>query len=219
MPEGFWDKWCAHWGVTRPERGHVYTIRDVRLSRAGTVHLRVVEIVNPPVEFIDGPTQEPWWWGTAFRPTDEARLDQFRQHLAPQPRECVTASNLIRATSQARQHRGENVGQGSAFGGPRFGAPILRSSLALGPRQGWQGDGARRITPRRPSISFGAAHLSGADDDAAFPTAGVIRRSRCILLQRGAGLNSKLHQEKPHSLSDAHQSVFSVVFHGAECAG
>lgn len=74
--------------VTFPQRGAVYTIREVPIPD----YLRLVEITNAPAPppFI---AVEPYFFYLAFKPLDERRLDVFREALkkAPAPRERVEA--------------------------------------------------------------------------------------------------------------------------------
>lgn len=76
-----WDTWCTHWKIARPTRGGIYTVRDARIGRAGRQHIRLVEIVNPSAEFSDAPSQEPWWWASAFRPITDISI--FTKMLKP----------------------------------------------------------------------------------------------------------------------------------------
>lgn len=74
-PKGFWRQWQRDWGVKRPQRGEVYTLRDMRMASDGHLRIRVEEIVNPVIEFIDAPPQEPWFFGAAFRPVQSRKAD------------------------------------------------------------------------------------------------------------------------------------------------
>lgn len=64
-----------------PMRGKIYTV--ARIDTFG--FLLVLSLIEYPDDN-DGPS---WWERRFFRPLSETRLDQFRQHLAPQPREEV----------------------------------------------------------------------------------------------------------------------------------
>lgn len=72
-----WDAYCAAWGIARPARGSIYTIRDARLSLKGPVrqHVRLVEIINPVIKFKDAPDQEQWFWAEGFRAIIEQSTD------------------------------------------------------------------------------------------------------------------------------------------------
>ena len=72
-----------------PIVGGVYTVRSVELC-SGFVVLRLREIVNSERSYVDG-NGERGFLGNRFRPLSETRLDQFRAHLAPTPRERVSA--------------------------------------------------------------------------------------------------------------------------------
>lgn len=86
IPEGIW-----------PDKGGVYTVREVRDDKKPSGGLTVLlhEIDNSHLigrQFKYGfGHAEPGFPETGFRPLSETRLDQFRQHLAPQPREEVPA--------------------------------------------------------------------------------------------------------------------------------
>lgn len=67
-PLGFWEQWQKDWNVTTPQRGVVYTLRDIRMTLCGKAFIRVNEIRNPIIQFIDAPDDEPWWAAVAFRP-------------------------------------------------------------------------------------------------------------------------------------------------------
>lgn len=74
-PPGWWDEWAAEWGVTRPTRGEVYTVRDIKARKKGGFRIRLVEIVNPPVLMRGAPQQEPWFWAEMFRPVVEKKTN------------------------------------------------------------------------------------------------------------------------------------------------
>lgn len=74
-PPGFWEQWEKGWGIVKPHRNEVYTIREMRISPAGRLHLRLVEVINPSIEFTDAPRQEPWWDAAAFRPVQTRKTD------------------------------------------------------------------------------------------------------------------------------------------------
>lgn len=77
-----------------PVKGQVYTIRALGIgeNEAGETiaGLRFVEFQSLRIgDFAD--TGEEWWFVTKdFRPLDEGRLDQFRQHLVPVSKEGVS---------------------------------------------------------------------------------------------------------------------------------
>lgn len=79
-----WEAWIVFWKISRPSRGAVYTVRDIRAGR-DRQHIRLFEVVNPIAEFSDAPPQEPWFWAEAFRPTVESKTDIsiFTELLAP----------------------------------------------------------------------------------------------------------------------------------------
>lgn len=84
-PPGFWEKWQQDWNVTIPQRGVVYTVRDVRTSPRGTHFIRVAEIRNPIIEFSDCPPMEPWFFSEGFRPVVERKtsIEVFKALLTP----------------------------------------------------------------------------------------------------------------------------------------
>lgn len=84
-PKGFWQAWQKHWGIIKPQRREAYTIRDMRMGSDGDLRVRLVEIVNPVIEYNDAPPQEPWFFGRAFRPVQTRKTDisVFQQLLAP----------------------------------------------------------------------------------------------------------------------------------------
>ena len=84
-PVGHWEEWKRRFGVTKPIRGEVYTIREIAARKNGGLRLRLVEIVNPPAEFRDAPAQEPWFWAENFRPVKTTSIEIFEQMLAPEP--------------------------------------------------------------------------------------------------------------------------------------
>lgn len=71
----WWAAWRQDWGVTFPERGEVYSIRDMRVDRMGNLRIRLAEVINPVVEFTDGPSQEPWFHAWSFRPVQPRKTD------------------------------------------------------------------------------------------------------------------------------------------------
>jgi hypothetical protein len=71
----FWRHWRQYWGVATPAKGSVYTIREIRLRKDGTLGLRLVEVINPACEWNDAPPQEPWYHATDFRPVVERKTD------------------------------------------------------------------------------------------------------------------------------------------------
>ena len=78
-------------GETLPIKGVVYTVREAGIHDIyGLPYVRLVEIVNEPQEYRFGVT-EACFRASKFRPLDEARLDQFRDHLAPAPKTRVSA--------------------------------------------------------------------------------------------------------------------------------
>ncbi len=83
----------VRWGVATPQKGIVYTIRNVLppemlADRSGTaLPLHLVEIVNPPVIYINGEQREPAFGSHRFRPLDKSRLDVFRNLLVDLPKE------------------------------------------------------------------------------------------------------------------------------------
>ncbi|GLQ36730.1 hypothetical protein GCM10007908_03500 [Rhizobium albus] len=74
-PPGFWEEWCKDWGIIKPDRGCVYTIRDMRIMSDGVLRIRLDEIRNPIVAFVDAPNQEPWFTAKAFRPVAGKKTD------------------------------------------------------------------------------------------------------------------------------------------------
>ena len=72
-----------------PEKGRVYTLRDVFIApEVGVLVVRLCEIHNPAVAvFGDGRLGEPCWGAHRFRPLDESRLDVFRNLLVDLPKE------------------------------------------------------------------------------------------------------------------------------------
>ena len=77
--------------IQKPKKGRVYTIRDVMSEPIqGHLVVRLVEIVNAPAPYINSDIIEPFYLAKRFRPLDEKRLDVFRQHLVPAPRERAT---------------------------------------------------------------------------------------------------------------------------------
>lgn len=81
-----WAYWVSYWKIAVPRRGTIYTVRDIR---AGSIRqlIRLVEIVNPAVEFIDAPAQEPWFWSEAFRPIVEPKAETSFTEGAPKDSE------------------------------------------------------------------------------------------------------------------------------------
>ena len=90
-----WDAWGRSHpklaGVVWPVKGQVYTVREIRLIESREVTglaLWFMEISNPVVKFKN--VAEPMEVGFAarrFRPLNESRLDIFRAHLAPSPKQ------------------------------------------------------------------------------------------------------------------------------------
>ncbi|WCK01047.1 hypothetical protein [Agrobacterium tumefaciens] len=84
---------ALRWHITTPEKGIVYTLREVQPPEAlgdgsGTaMPLLLAEIVNRPVLYSDGSVREPAFASTRFRPLDETRLDVFRNLLVDLPKE------------------------------------------------------------------------------------------------------------------------------------
>lgn len=74
-PRVDWDAWVAYYKIVRPDRGSIYTVRDIRIGSEGRQFIRLVEIVNPHAKFCDAPDQEPWWWAEAFRPVVDRKTD------------------------------------------------------------------------------------------------------------------------------------------------
>jgi hypothetical protein len=74
-PKGYWEKWQKDWNVTLPQRGVIYTVRDARMTPTGVGFIRVCEIRNPDVEYIDARHQEPWFFSEGFRPVVERKTD------------------------------------------------------------------------------------------------------------------------------------------------
>lgn len=72
-PLGYWEKWQRGWGVTKPSRGEVYTIRSIDVCK-GVVFIRLVELVNPIAQYVEGP-MEPWWPAKGFRPVEPRKTD------------------------------------------------------------------------------------------------------------------------------------------------
>ena len=74
-PIGYWKSWAREWGITLATRGNIYTIRCVRVAADGTQRVRLIEIVNPIIEFNNAPSQEMWFWASHFRPIVERKTD------------------------------------------------------------------------------------------------------------------------------------------------
>lgn len=70
-----WDAWVAYYGLSLPTRGSVYTVRQTWESPDGLQRIRLMEIVNPPVDYSNAPKQEPWFLSRQFRPLDERETD------------------------------------------------------------------------------------------------------------------------------------------------
>ncbi|MUO96630.1 hypothetical protein GOZ80_14210 [Agrobacterium vitis] len=74
-----------------PEKGKVYTIRAANMGRTPggveTLGLTFVEFssVGVPNARIQPICDEWWFRAQDFKPLDERRLDQFRQHLTKTP--------------------------------------------------------------------------------------------------------------------------------------
>jgi hypothetical protein len=67
------DTWVTHFGETTPEKGAVYTVRDVRkVSGNATIHL--VEVRNEPAFYADG-LCECSFGVNAFRPAVQPRKE------------------------------------------------------------------------------------------------------------------------------------------------
>lgn len=81
----YWESWRQQWGLTFPCRGRPYSVRKTRIAKDGTQRIRLVEIVNPEVQFSDAPNQEPWWQSVSFRPVvkRETDISVFRKILMP----------------------------------------------------------------------------------------------------------------------------------------
>jgi hypothetical protein len=106
---------ASEYRETCPEKGRVYTVRDVSYEEAVGSLIRLAEIVNLPRTYRQG-VQEAWFVSSSFRPIDEARLLQFRKLLAPQPtREyaALIVAELVAMTQ--RDHRGQVVRGGLEF--------------------------------------------------------------------------------------------------------
>ncbi len=71
----WWKQWREYWGIACPQRGEVYTIREMRMALDGHLRVRVDEIVNPIISFTDGPDQEPWFHALSFRPVHTKKTD------------------------------------------------------------------------------------------------------------------------------------------------
>jgi len=69
-----WASWLSYWKVALPKRGSVYVVRDTRDGGERQL-IRLVEIINPIVEWIDSPPTEPWFWSIGFRPLIERSTD------------------------------------------------------------------------------------------------------------------------------------------------
>lgn len=74
-PAGFWEQWQKDWGIVLPERGSVYTLRDLRIGSDSILRIRVEEIRNPIIAFVDAPRQEPWFNALGFRPVRKNMTD------------------------------------------------------------------------------------------------------------------------------------------------
>jgi hypothetical protein len=109
--DAFWRGWVRDWGITVPQKRLVYTVRDMRLAADGTQRLRVAEIVNPIVKFIDAPDQEPWWLAVNFRPLVEKKTDISFAHeilrtvTKPVPVDAETMRAFDRAMAEAYPSR------------------------------------------------------------------------------------------------------------------
>jgi hypothetical protein len=71
-------------GLNTPLSGRVYRVRDVVgiESRPGRVYLRLCEVRNPKVSWIDG-FYEPAFSARWFRPIRDESLDVFRKAVKP----------------------------------------------------------------------------------------------------------------------------------------
>ena len=63
--------------IVPPKKGVVYTVRGTTSVPTGEVGLYLVEVVNPPCQFLTG-FREMAWDVRGFVPLDDSRLDIFR---------------------------------------------------------------------------------------------------------------------------------------------
>lgn len=64
----------AHAPHTFPQKGKIYTIRNIETFREGFVYLHFVEIVNPVIPFFHGPWEQGWDY-RRFRPLADRKTD------------------------------------------------------------------------------------------------------------------------------------------------
>lgn len=70
-----WDAWVAYYQIALPQRGTIYTVRQIWDAPDGLQRIRLMEIVNPPADYSDALKQEPWFLSRQFRPLDERETD------------------------------------------------------------------------------------------------------------------------------------------------
>lgn len=72
------------YAVTYPELGRIYTVREIFLHETGAVAMRLVEIVNPVVQYKNG-EKELCFDAANFRPIVERKTDIsiFKAMLTP----------------------------------------------------------------------------------------------------------------------------------------
>lgn len=72
-------------GITLPEKGVVYTIRNVGFFTSDEPYVRLVEIVNPILTYFENVTMEQGFDPTRFRPVVErkANIGIFQALLVP----------------------------------------------------------------------------------------------------------------------------------------
>lgn len=80
-------RWSVSYGERQPEFGVVYTIREIETGHGGTA-FRFVEIVNAPLQYMEGGLECTWDSGN-FRPVVES-------HLPESITACLTTDHKLR---------------------------------------------------------------------------------------------------------------------------
>lgn len=79
-----WDTNRSDYGkMTYPEKGMIYTIRDIKSFASGT-GMRLEEIINKPLQYKAG-LAEPSFLIERFRPLKKTSIDCFTALLNPTP--------------------------------------------------------------------------------------------------------------------------------------
>jgi hypothetical protein len=77
-----WKNW------NYPNKGDVYTIREILADRDGLTCVRLVELLNRPgINFQLNIVDEPFFGGFRFRPVKETDISIFTAMLAPTPKQ------------------------------------------------------------------------------------------------------------------------------------